>query len=378
LNICSADRLKTRQANVCENLLPQTEDFDLKGLKRFTGIRIERKVSNNFKAAKSDSIRTGVFMRNAKLFFTILAALFSLQESFAQSSQKDDPKDDQVYRQQETALEKQEKALNELMTRYPMQPAGNGGNRALTREELKKEEKRIKGLIAPRSEDARKYQDFLRQPGTGLFRLFPDFDCEQGRLIRVGGDCENFIPGSSVYSFRQKDHQLFAALKFYDLKLSGAFLISREFLSQGILTEIGDIPLENVTPESDGVRFLIDLKPETQSTEAKKQFAQIARGLKSGSYSYSKSAVAQENMTYALRIVAYRLPAGFRYRKDLTDLRMRGLAQRWLHDKREDLTVAFRIIRKEPGGDLTIIWRELKRQKAPEIEFSKNDIVSEP
>jgi hypothetical protein len=301
-------------------------------------------------------------MKRAKFILTILIMLWTVHENFAQSPQKD--KADSLIYQQEREFEKQEAALRSLASKQSFYVIKKW-EKPLSKEELKIEEKRIKDLIAPHPEDLEKHKNFLLLPRTGLFRLFPDFDCEEKYIVRTGGNCENFIPGTSTYSFRQKDYQLQTPLKFYDIKLKGGDLVSREFLSQGILTELGDVQLESITLDSNGIKFLNDFKPESKNSEVKKQFLQIANSIPSGGYIYTKSLAAKENMTYALRIIAYRVPWNLSQRNELKDIRIRALAEGWVSEKRDDLTIAFRIIRKETDGNITILWKELRRQKPP-------------
>ncbi|MEP6903577.1 MAG: hypothetical protein ABJA66_17775 [Actinomycetota bacterium] len=42
-------------------------------------------------------------------------------------------------------------------------------------------------------------------------------------------------------------------------------------------------------------------------------------------------------------------------------------------DNRIDLTLAFRVIRKEPDGGITLLWKEIERQKSPPIKFPKRE-----
>lgn len=198
-----------------------------------------------------------------------------------------------------------------------------------------------------------------------MFRLFPDFDCESKRLVvRVDGNCENQIPGTQFYSFRQKNY---SNDTLFDIRLKNENLIIGGFLTQGIITKLGDIPLEEVSVASDGMKFLVDFKSETQNTEIKNQFLQIARGIEYNGYEYRKTIKASENVTYAMRVIAYRpenkpIPSG-----DLTTETGKLWAANF--DKRKDLILAFRIIRKEADGNITILWKELARKDAPKIIY---------
>lgn len=240
----------------------------------------------------------------------------------------------------------------------------------------KREKEKIKAARAPNPEDLVRYRDFLRQPNTGLFRLFPDFDCETKNLVRVNGDCANTVPGSWNYSFRWKDY---SGSDFWDIQFKDGNLIGKSFLSQEILVSLGDVPLENVLLSGGGMKFLEDFKPDFRLEEAKKQFAQITEGIESDGYKYTNSIKADVNTTYALRVIAYRVKAATR----TTPFNGREMTQNDLmkfytpNDKRVDLTIAFRIVRRDADDSLTILWKELNRRESPKIVFGKHDKLSD-
>ena len=249
-----------------------------------------------------------------------------------------------------------------------------------TKEELKK----IKALVAPEAEDLAKYKDFLESSKTGLFRLFPNLKCQTKNLLRVDGNCENYVPGGNVYSLRTKTHGALAfyfeergVFDFYDLRLDGDDLITDAFLSQGILVPLGDIPLETVSSETDGMKFLNEFQPEVENKKVKKQFFELAGVVRDGRFLYSKRVKAVENMTYAMRVIAYGTQT-----KLALQLRRRGNRDvlkfiRVNSDKRVDLIIAFGIIRKVPKTGLSIFWKELKRENAREIVFQKDEKLSD-
>jgi len=273
----------------------------------------------------------------------------------------------------EADLNRRMKEMNELMNPTPaaiyVKPAPQVPS-------LSKEERtRIKAMLAPNAEDAAKYKDFLRQKNTGLFRLFPDFDCHQEKnVIRVDGNCANLVPGSWNYSFRQKNY---SDIDFWDVRFKDENLISKGFLSQGMLVRLGNVPLENVSTASGGIKFLLEFKPGTLLEEAKKQFAQIEKGIEADGYKYTNSIKADENTTYAMRVVAYRDKINNR---GLSDKITSGDFKYFYlnsNDKRIDLTVAFRVVRRDADGSITILWKELNRREAPKIVFAKNEKLSD-
>lgn len=228
----------------------------------------------------------------------------------------------------------------------------------------KKPTREQKKQLQPKTEDLIKYARFLEQPKTGIFRLLPDLNCDENPLvIRADAKCLRAIPESSFYSFREKEHtpELLA-----DIRLENNHLISDGVLAQGILVALGDVALEKVSLKSDGLDFLIKYSPHSSVAEAQKQFLEMVRGVKAGKYTYRKAFPAKENTTFALRIIAYRgnVFQTFRgYRYNLLE-----------GDKRIDLTLAFRVIRKGTDGGVTLLWKELERKESPRITFPKRKI----
>lgn len=215
--------------------------------------------------------------------------------------------------------------------------------------------------LRPRAEDLVKYADFLKQPRTGIFRLMNDAECDSNvYVIRVDENCQNTIPGSSFYSFREKEY---TTHYLADIRFKDGLLITDGLLSQNILVRLGDTPLQNLTTDSQGMKFLVNFVPETLNTAATKQYVEIVKGIRADTYEYRKVLPASENMTYAMRIVAYR---GSFYRS------FRG----WIYDlisgdHRIDLILGFRIVRKEADGSVTILWKEIDRKKSPKLKYDK-------
>jgi hypothetical protein len=218
-----------------------------------------------------------------------------------------------------------------------------------------------KKRMQPNSEDLQRFGRLLEQPRTGIVRLLPDIGCyENINLIKADEVCRNAIPESSFYSFREREHTLEALA---DIRLKGGHLISDGILTQGIMTNLGNIALDQVTLETEGFDYLKDFDPNPVSTAAKDQYMQFINGVKAGNHEYRKVLKAEKDSTYAMRVVAYRgnVFRTFRgWRFDLLD-----------GDKRIDMTLVYRVVRKDNDGSVTIVWKELERRESPRIKFPK-------
>lgn len=235
-----------------------------------------------------------------------------------------------------------------------MQRAGN----FFLRTRPNKEQRR---RLQPAAQDLQKYAAFLQKPKTGIFRLMPDLGCTENlNIIRADAVCLEYIPESSYYSFREKEHTI---EMLADIRLRNGFLISDGILSQSILVHLGDVELDRVAPPTEGLDYLRNFAPQPQGFEAQKQYLQMLRGVKVGKFEYKKALPLIENGTYALRVIAFRgsIFRSFRgFRFDVLE-----------GDRRVDMTIAFRVVRKEEDGAATLLWREIERRDAPRIIFQK-------
>ncbi len=225
----------------------------------------------------------------------------------------------------------------------------------------KKPNKEQKKQLQPKAEYLSKYAQFLAQPKTGIFRLLPDNDCAENALVvKANEDCLKTIPDSSFYSFREIEHTHEAVA---DIRLKDGILVTDGVLAHGMIVNLGDVVLDKVSLGDESLIYLRNYQPKELSRDALKQHKELQSGVKLGKYEYRSIHYAKENSTYVLRVIAYkgsifRSFRGFNY--DLLE-----------GDKRIDLTVAFRIIRKESDGSVTMIWKELERRKSPKLKFIK-------
>jgi hypothetical protein len=221
-----------------------------------------------------------------------------------------------------------------------------------TREELQ--------MIAPNSGLLQKFDEFLRGDNTGLFKLLVDVGCAGNPNIVVAKEkCLKFtMPGAgNSYSFRTNNYRI---RHLADLTFSGKNFYVSGVLMHGIMVNIGDVPLENVTLQTDGLKFLNEFQPTDDFEKAKVLDQQFVNGVTKDGFFYSRTLASLENTTYILRSIAY----------DGRIMRtVRGIPYNELDfDKRKDITVAFRVVSLDGDGSLTILWKELSRKDAPKFK----------
>lgn len=268
---------------------------------------------------------------------------------------------------QQRDLDRRRAEMRSLTIR-PGRRAGTNSseNKPLTKEEREK----IKKLSEPHPEDLKKYEAFLNQSDTGIFRLYPDFDCEDKHIVRVDGKCLNFVPGMWSYSFRQNER---SDKNFQDISYKEDFFETGGFLNQGILVSLDNAQIGNVSLTSDGMKYLVDFKPQTEPEKIRKQYQALSKGIEYDGFNYSDKIKVEENKTYALRVVAYKYKN--KNANDPSDFR--DAFEALSYDKRKDLIVAFQIIRKTDDGGLTVVWKKLQELKSPTIVFQKGDKLSD-
>ena len=185
--------------------------------------------------------------------------------------------------------------------------------------------------LSPSEEDKAKYADFLRLPNTGLIRLLPreKFDSSQGLRLTVSG-------GGSFYSFTRLSHEYGQGS---DIMLEQGQLASGfAGADYGIMTNLGDIPLENVSVEA--AAFLARYAPPDDLPKARIEQRKWSEGTTADGTSYRERLLAKLNSTYLLRSVNY---------------------------DRSDLLVAFRVVRIDDDDSVTILWKVLRKYPTPRL-----------
>ena len=214
--------------------------------------------------------------------------------------------------------------------------------------------------IEPSRELFTKYAEFLRQPNTGLTKLIDDKGCADNTKVVVATDnCLKYtMPGAgSSFSFRTDTYRI---PRLADLTFTDKSFQAEGVLLHGIFVNLGDVPLEQVSLETKGMKYLVNFEPEPDYEKGREIDLKLAQGIKEDGFLYRRGLYTVENTTFALRSVAY----GGKYFRAVKDFTYNEFD----YDKRKDVIVVFRIVEKDTEGNVTILWKQLQQKDSPEIK----------
>ncbi|HEU0253634.1 MAG TPA: hypothetical protein VFR12_11430 [Pyrinomonadaceae bacterium] len=192
-------------------------------------------------------------------------------------------------------------------------------------------------FLSPTADDRASYADFLGQPNTGLIRLLPrekydaDVKKENSNKLTLRG-------GGAYYSFVRLTHEYGygSDIGLYDGWLYTGFAGA----NYGIITTLGNTPLENITVETPAVQFLATHAPPSEEPKARIEQTKWGKGEMIDGTTYSERLRMGENTTYLIRSVDY---------------------------DTSDVLVAFRVVRIDNDGSAIILWKLLKTYPVPKL-----------
>jgi hypothetical protein len=217
--------------------------------------------------------------------------------------------------------------------------------------------------IAPSADDTKTFSEFLRQKNTGLIKLFPEKNCgEKANTVNAAPECAKYtMPGGGAsFSFRTENYRV---IHLSDLNYTGRSFRAFGTLAHGIFVSLGDVPIDQVDLKSAGIDFLVKFQPANDFKEAQEIAVKLDAGIRNDAFVYKNLLPFAENTTYALRSIAYQ---GAIMRS------IQGLTYNELDlDKRKDVIVVFRVVRRDADGSVTLLWKELSKKDAPKLKENK-------
>jgi hypothetical protein len=193
-----------------------------------------------------------------------------------------------------------------------------------------------KGLLAPTENDRNLFSSFLRVRNTGLIRLMPrevydnaKYNTQNRVNIRGGGAYYSFVNLTHVYGYGN------------DVELDRSILsVGFTGADYGMLTNLGDRDLEDITLDDPRARFIAQYKRPRRAPAARSEFRRFQAGVTIDGALYRSRLPVQIGTTYLLRSVVY---------------------------DDSDVLVAFRAVRKDSDGSVIIAWKLLKKYPVPEL-----------
>ena len=192
-------------------------------------------------------------------------------------------------------------------------------------------------FLSPTEDDRAAYASFLSEPDTGLIRLLPrekyDSDVKNENKFKL-----TLRGGGAYYSFVRLTHEYGygSDLSLYDGWLSTGFAGA----NYGIMTTLGNTPLENIAAETPIVQFLATHTPPAEEPKARIEQTKWGKGEMIDGAIYAERLRMGLNTTYLLRSIDY---------------------------DTSDLLVAFRVVRIDTDGSAIILWKRLKTYPVPKL-----------
>lgn len=184
-------------------------------------------------------------------------------------------------------------------------------------------------LLAPSQEALKTFAEFIKQPDTGLIRLMPRERYDHKLTIRGGG---------SYYSFVLRTHEYGRGS---DIGLEQNYLkVGFAGADYGFLLNLGDIPIEDVTTETNGVKYLAEYLPPSKEKEVRASFQERSMGIEVDKFVYRSHLPAKVGDTYVVRSINFGT---------------------------YDCLVVFRVVDEDFDGSMTIVWKMLKKFPKPEL-----------
>lgn len=196
-----------------------------------------------------------------------------------------------------------------------------------------------KQMLEPSEQDKIAYTDFLRQPDTGLIRLLPrekyDDQAYQGRTkssVTIRG-------GGAYYSFTRLSHDYNSGAPDLSLEM-GKLMVGFAGANYGMLTSLGDVPIEQITLEHPTARVMAQYVTPTEEPEARSEARRFSSGVADGGTLFAERVPAKVDATYLLRSINY-------------------IAS--------DVLVVLRVVRQDSDGSVIIVWKLLKKYPTPRL-----------
>jgi len=196
-----------------------------------------------------------------------------------------------------------------------------------------------KQILEPSEQDRIAYTDFLQQPNTGIVRLLPREKYDDQAYKDRTKSTVTIRGGGSYYSFTRHSHDYNSGSPEISLEM-GSLRVGFAGTDYGMLTSLGDVPVEQTAIEYPAARFMAEYVTPTEEAEARSEARRFGQGVTLGGLLYRSRLPVKVNSTYLLRSINY---------------------------ISSDTLVAFRVVRQDSDASIIIIWKLLKNYPRPKL-----------
>lgn len=210
-----------------------------------------------------------------------------------------------------------------------------------------------KGPLALSDQDRNTYAGFLAERNTGLIRLLPRNNPKSVFAFR--GERPAIRGDGAYYSFHYRTHEYgygsdleFSVTQVFkgtpdrmtELPPHKSFSVGLAGADFGMLTNLGDVPLADLTLEDPRLAFMLAYETPRKESQARVEYQRLGKGIIIDGQTYNQRLPAQSDATYVLRSINY------------------GVS---------DVLVGFHVVREESDGSLIIVWKLLKAFATPQL-----------
>jgi hypothetical protein len=191
-------------------------------------------------------------------------------------------------------------------------------------------------FLEPSAEDKATYAAYLGHKDMGLFRLLPRKNWDENAM--KAAELLSLRGGGSFYSFTKQSHD-YNSLP--DIALErGELLVGFAGANYGMMTNLGEVPLESISLEEPHATFLASYQVPSVEPKARTEARRFSAGSTEDGSLYKARMKAEVRSTYLLRSINF---------------------------SGSDVLVALRIMRKDSDGSVIIVWKLLKNYPIPQL-----------
>src|SRR5258706_4709301 len=157
-------------------------------------------------------------------------------------------------------------------------------------------------FLSPTEQDRNAYKELLSQPDTGLIRLLPR-EVYESEVYKKNQKTLTIRGGGAYYSFATLTHEYGYGS---DLELSSGYLsVGFAGADYGMLIDLGEVSLDEITSDYPGARSLADYAAAKDEPQARVEYREIQQGRILDGATYKSRLPVKIGSTFLVRSIDY-------------------------------------------------------------------------